>query len=473
MGNAESLTGVQQWLLMYMMAKCPFDLVDIMLAEIEDAIMDGMGMTRQQPFAHWISWLLSRLEAQWYIGMLESLKFVFLTYRPSMPGDKRRGPRGMRRAEETLQARAAAEAVMDEAARQDATLAAVEAPLPQYFATDDESSSDDEEFVPAPDTEPVFRVRRSHDDEAGGSTLPGQREAESPVPTILAAQVTQPDQLTTLISAMAAQTQATLQVQQEMQAQFQQYQGSQQVILKGIRQQQEAQRQQMLQHQMLTSQMFTFISGCLGQLFQQSGLQLPEPPTTTELQADPTAPLPPADGFVKVPVSTFPKTPLLQTGAFAVPQTMTPQAAVTTSFLAQLQMTTPASSQLVSPLTTGALVFETPARTTLPSPPGSSPLPTFTTPRAEGLGQEDHYLRAITEQISSALASDTVPPAPEATTAPSTMTVAPPPPPPGSSSPAWDILGEDTDDDDASGFSVRPSRVISTSPPDPSSPPQA
>jgi hypothetical protein len=40
MGNAESLTGVQQWLLMYVMAKHTFDLVDIMLAKIEDAIMD-------------------------------------------------------------------------------------------------------------------------------------------------------------------------------------------------------------------------------------------------------------------------------------------------------------------------------------------------------------------------------------------------------------------------------------------------
>jgi hypothetical protein len=140
--------------------------------------------------------------------MLESSKFVFLTYRPPMPGDSRRGPRGLRRAEETLQARAAAEAVMDEAARQDATLAAAEAPLPRYFATDDESSSDDEDFTPAP--ERVFRVRRSHDDEAGGSTLPGKREAESPVPTITAAQVTQPDHLTSLIHAMAALSQATL-----------------------------------------------------------------------------------------------------------------------------------------------------------------------------------------------------------------------------------------------------------------------
>jgi hypothetical protein len=47
-------------------------------------------------------------------------------------------------------------------------------------------------------------------------------------------------------------------------------------------------------------------------------------------------------------------------------------------------MTTPTSSQLVSPLTTGALVFETPTRTTLPSPPVSSPLLAFTTPRVEG-----------------------------------------------------------------------------------------
>jgi hypothetical protein len=101
----------------------------------------------------------------------------------------------------------------------------------------------------------------------------------------------------------------------------------------------------MLQHQMLTSQMFTFMSGFLGQLFQQSGLQLPQPPTTAELQADSTAPLPPVGGFVNIPLSTFPQSPLLQTGAFAVPQMTTPHAAVTSSFLAQLQMTTPALSQ--------------------------------------------------------------------------------------------------------------------------------
>jgi hypothetical protein len=39
----------------------------------------------------------------------------------------------------------------------------------------------------------------------------------------------------------------------------------------------------MLQHQMMTTQMFTFMSGCLGQLFQQLGLQLPQFSTTQQL----------------------------------------------------------------------------------------------------------------------------------------------------------------------------------------------
>jgi hypothetical protein len=102
-------------------------------------------------------------------------------------------------------------------------------------------------------------------------------------------------------------------------------------------------------------------------------------------------------------------------------------------------------------------VFETPARTTLPSPRVTSPLPSFTTPRTEGLGQEDHYLHVISEQISSAIASDPEVPSPEATQAPTSstgMTSAPPPPPQGASSLTWSALGDDSNDDDASGFSV-------------------
>jgi hypothetical protein len=33
MGNTKTLTGVQLWLLMYVMAKCPFDIVDIFISD--------------------------------------------------------------------------------------------------------------------------------------------------------------------------------------------------------------------------------------------------------------------------------------------------------------------------------------------------------------------------------------------------------------------------------------------------------
>jgi hypothetical protein len=179
---------------------------------------------------------------------------------------------------------------------------------------------------------------------------------------------------------------------------------------------------------------------------------------------------------MNIPFASFPQSPLLQMGMFAVPQTTTPPAVASTTFLDQLQMATPTSSKLPSPLTTGALVFETPSRTSLPSPQVSSPLPSFTTPQTEGLGQEDHYLRDISEQISTAIASDPEvigPEATQATTSGAGTTTAPPPPPSGSSSLTWSALGDDSDDDAASGFSVRPSRTVSTSPPNPSSPPQA
>jgi hypothetical protein len=160
---------------------------------------------------------------------------------------------------------------------------------------------------------------------------------------------------------------------------------------------------------------------------------------------------------------------------FAVPQTTTPQSVVVSTFLEQLQMATPTLTQLSSPLTTGPLVFESPARTTLPSPRMSSLLPSFTTPQTQGLGQEDHYLRVVTKQISTAIASNPDLQGPEATQVPTsgteTSTAPPPPRPRSSTSPAWSGLYDDSDEDNTSDFSVEPSKAISTSPTDPSSPP--
>jgi hypothetical protein len=41
-GNAESVTGLQHWLLLHVMTGRPFDIVDFILCEIEDVILHGL-----------------------------------------------------------------------------------------------------------------------------------------------------------------------------------------------------------------------------------------------------------------------------------------------------------------------------------------------------------------------------------------------------------------------------------------------
>ena len=90
-------------------------------------------------------------------------------------------------------------------------------------------------------------------------------------------------------------------------------------MLEGIRQQQEAMRLQLQQQSQIQQQMFTFFSGCFGQLYRHTGLPEPQLPTPQQLQFDPTAPAPPVGGFVQTPLSSFPMSPFLQTGLFASP----------------------------------------------------------------------------------------------------------------------------------------------------------
>ena len=46
-GYPEGFTGLQQLLLLHILTHEPFDIVDFILAEIEDVITDGMGVVRQ------------------------------------------------------------------------------------------------------------------------------------------------------------------------------------------------------------------------------------------------------------------------------------------------------------------------------------------------------------------------------------------------------------------------------------------
>ena len=53
-GYPEGFTVLQQQLLIHILRHEPFDIVDFILAEIEDAVRDEMGQGRQLPYAHWI-----------------------------------------------------------------------------------------------------------------------------------------------------------------------------------------------------------------------------------------------------------------------------------------------------------------------------------------------------------------------------------------------------------------------------------
>ena len=48
-------------ILLHILTHEPFDIVDFILAEIEDVITDGMGVVRQFPYAHWISYICSMI----------------------------------------------------------------------------------------------------------------------------------------------------------------------------------------------------------------------------------------------------------------------------------------------------------------------------------------------------------------------------------------------------------------------------
>jgi hypothetical protein len=101
-GNNECIITLQQWLLIHILIGRDFDIVDLFICEIEDAIMDGMIVRRHQPFAHWISWKCAQVNGNQHMHELERSRTRFKEYSPTGPHDGCRGPRGLRRAEQIL-----------------------------------------------------------------------------------------------------------------------------------------------------------------------------------------------------------------------------------------------------------------------------------------------------------------------------------------------------------------------------------
>ena len=84
-GYIEGLTALQQWLLIHILIGREFDIVDLFTCELEELTMDGMIAHHQQPFAHWISWILTQLGQNTHIDELLHSRTSFKEYSPTIP----------------------------------------------------------------------------------------------------------------------------------------------------------------------------------------------------------------------------------------------------------------------------------------------------------------------------------------------------------------------------------------------------
>ena len=165
----------------------------------------------------------------------------------------------------------------------------------------------------------------AHDAEAGPSSQP-------PPPPVTESSVTQPSELTAILQSLAAGQRrhdeheaeqsrrfeaSQMRLQEELLRQTQR----QTEMINSLHQQQQTTSHAILQQQHGTTQMFTWLAGCIGVLYQNAGLAPPAPP---QLQVPPTAttPLPSVvGGFQQIPIAPIPQSPLLQTGVFPPPVT--------------------------------------------------------------------------------------------------------------------------------------------------------
>ena len=92
-GYKEGLTALQQSVLTCISLEHDIDIVDLIIAEMEDVIVDGMPTKRHMPYAHWITKLLIQLgepDAPTR-DLYRDTRTRFLDYRPALRDDSRRG----------------------------------------------------------------------------------------------------------------------------------------------------------------------------------------------------------------------------------------------------------------------------------------------------------------------------------------------------------------------------------------------
>ena len=79
-GYKEGLINLQQWLLAALVSQLEFDIVDLLISEMEDTIAEGIKNHQQLPYAHWISSLIAMSHHQALAGELTGSPTEFLVY---------------------------------------------------------------------------------------------------------------------------------------------------------------------------------------------------------------------------------------------------------------------------------------------------------------------------------------------------------------------------------------------------------
>ena len=280
-GFGEPITSVQQWLLQSLFSHEQFDVVDFVFCEMQDVITLGLGARRMLPYAQIISRLLSTFTPPEPAQIYADSPTRFPFYTPVDPRDRRRGRRALRQAQEQLppEVRVVAE-------QQDQALAEAEAQLPAYFHVSPDDSEDSDFEIPQ-------MSPRAHDAEAGTSSQP-------PPPPVTESSVTQPSELTAILQSLADGQRRQAEQQAEQSRRFEASQTRlqeellrqtqrQTEMINNLHQQQQATSHTILQQQHGTAQMFTWLAGCIGVLYQSAGLAPPAPP---QIQVPPTATTP-------------------------------------------------------------------------------------------------------------------------------------------------------------------------------------
>jgi len=155
-GYAEALTAPQQWLLSFIFHQTPFDIVDLLLCEMEDIIFDGVRVRRQLAYGHFICHILPALFPRHRLQPVASLPEMYSYYRPPRATDRRLGQRAFQAVQQRMGPEAAAQAAVE-----DEALAAYEPTGLHDLEEVSSDESDDKTYAPP--------SPRAHDAEAGGS----------------------------------------------------------------------------------------------------------------------------------------------------------------------------------------------------------------------------------------------------------------------------------------------------------------